>query len=50
MTHTLNEIIDHPPSAVGVNNENEGIMHEPGLNYFIQIQYDGDDHGKGDDI
>ena len=50
MIHTMNDIIDHPTSYVGVHNGNEVIMHKYGLDYFIQIQHDGDDHGQDDGI
>ena len=48
--HILNDITDHPPAEVGVHNGNEGILHEYGLDDFIQILHDGDDHGQDDDI
>ena len=48
--HALNEIAAHPPAEVGVHNGNEVIMHKYGLDYFIQIQHDGDDHGQDDGI
>ena len=48
--HTFSLIADHPTAEVLVHNGNEAIIHEYGLDYFIQIQHDGDDHGQGGDI
>ena len=50
MIHTLNDISFHLPEKVGVLNGNKGILHEYGLDDFIQILHDGDDHGQDDDI
>ena len=47
---TLNEIADQPPTEFGVNNTNEGILNEYGLDDFILIQHYGYDHGQDDDI
>ena len=46
MIFTFNEITARPPASVGVNNGNEGIVHEYGLYDFIQIKYYGNDHGQ----
>ena len=45
MMWTLNDIGARPPASVRVHSVNEGSMHEYGLDNFIQIQYDGNDHG-----
>ena len=50
MIHTLNEIAAQPPAEVGVHNRNEVILHKYGLDDFIQIQHDGDDHGQDNGI
>ena len=47
---TLNEITARTPETVGVHNVNKGGLHEPELDYFIQIQHDGSYHGQYDDI
>ena len=50
MIHTLDEVKYSPPVEFGVHNRNEVILHEYGLDDFIQIQNVGDDHGRDDDI
>ena len=45
----MNEITANHFSEVVVNNENEVIMHECELDYFIQIQYYVDYRGHDDD-
>ena len=37
MFHKLNEIAARPPAEVGVHNGNKGVLHEYGLDDFIQI-------------
>ena len=50
MLEKLNEIADNPSAKVGVNNGNETVLHEYGLDDFIQIQHNGNVHGQDDDI
>ena len=50
ISHTLHDVTAHPPAEVGVHNGNEGILNEHELEYYIEIQHDGDDHGQDDDI
>ena len=50
MIDKLNEIADNPPSEFGVHNGNETVLHEYGLDNFIQMQHDGNAHVQDDDI
>ena len=50
MINKLNEILARPPAEVRVHNVNKGILHEYGLDDFIQIQHEGDYHGHDYDI
>ena len=50
MIQIMNEITDKPPAEFGVNNGNEIVMHEYGLDDFVQVQHDGDYHGQYDNI
>ena len=40
MINKLNEILARPPAEVRVHNVNKGILHEYGLDSFIQIKHD----------
>ena len=47
---TFNYITPQPPAPIGVHNVNEGNFNESGLDIFIQIQHDGDEHSQDDNI
>ena len=48
--HTLKNITAHHLGAVVVSNGNGVILHEYGLDSYVQIQHYWDDHGKDSDI
>ena len=50
MVFTLNEIAAISPEGFLFHNGNEVILHKYGLNDFIKLQNDDDDHGQDYDI